>query len=804
MLQTHSPNSPRTRQATLAKAAAAKVRASKPTVATTTTTTTNDENATPAPRTGAKRSLVLDGTSKRTSTNSKKRRKRGSATKRGSPNPYAIMSIMADTGTTISTTNKTPSPVQPVVARRGTKEGGAAAVVAVAATTSVPVASSASRTMLAMETTTTVASNTASKKKKMRKSSSKKKRKKINLGMGLNFNNLMGAMKKDLTKQSKTPPGIPANPIPFEFTAPTTTTSTDVFDFSTSTTHDTAATTLPITAIEATPVKSTQPLQPTRPTRPTLNLSTTASFEHSPQVSSPLNHEQNITTEQTKGSIQRRNSRRLSGIKKNVDSPNTARAKYLAKKAQENKERLSRQMNTPDKKKLVREAQAKKELMKSSKKKKFEQQHGINHDIPSPPSVPTTQVSAVGSAKNRRDSFSARRLSSSSRTEAFNTPNSMASSPRLNMSMESDTSVHMSDFDDFDFNNASTSSLSPNNDDDDDENRYPDTPVSGVSSVCMDDLSLDVATLENNIEEDTCAVKIQQVWKGYRSRTITNPMMTAMRQHHQQQEQQKQLAMEEEERLQALAAHAVAEAKAVALNAKVLADAQAAAQAAAEQAAQEQAKAVAETQRLEVVKKKREQLEQSKRTVLRRQKAAQDALVQRKSQIKMAAATRGYFIRKKKLVTASIAAIVLVQNWQRARLAKRFVAQRQHQQRALLEQRASVLVQRIYRGWQATRQVRSMKAIFHYQTVVVQGCVEIWRKRTEQRVRLHRAAGTCPDKSARRLNTVQLGQLGAKTDDFLDIVLIQCITVFFFGRFFFSPLFVILNLYHFISFHLQC
>ena len=532
MLTTHSPNSPRTRQATLAKAAAAKVRASKPTVGTA-ATTTNDENATPAPRTGAKRSLVLDGTSKRTSTNSKKRRKRGSATKRGSPNPYAIMSIMADTGTTISTTNKTPSPVQPVVARRGTKEGGAAAV-ATATATSVPVASSASRTVLAMETTTTVvASNTASKKKKMRKSSSKKKRKKINLGMGLNFNNLMGAMKKDLTKQSKTPPGTPAIPTPFEFTAPTTT-STDVFDFSTSTTHDTAATTL---STKVTPVKSIQPI---KPTRPTLNLSTTVSFEHSPQVSSPLNHEQNITTEQTKGSIQRRNSRRLSGIKKNVDSPNTARAKYLAKKAQENKERLSKQMNTPEKKRLVREAQAKKELMKSSKKKKFEQQHGINHDIPSPPSVPTTQVSAASSAKNRRNSFSARRLSSGSRAEAFNTPNSMASSPHLNVSMESDTSVHMSDFDDFDFNNASTSSLSPNNDDEEEEeeDRYPDTPVSGMSSVCMDDLSLDVATLENNIEEDTCAVKIQQVWKGYRSRTITNPMMTAMRQQQQQQQQQ--------------------------------------------------------------------------------------------------------------------------------------------------------------------------------------------------------------------------------------------------------------------------
>jgi hypothetical protein len=122
---------------------------------------------------------------------------------------------------------------------------------------------------------------------------------------------------------------------------------------------------------------------------------------------------------------------------------------------------------------------------------------------------------------------------------------------------------------------------------------------------------------------------------------------------------------------------------------------------------------------------------------------------------------RGYFIRKKNRLTSSIAAFALVQHRQRARLAKRFMVQLQHHRRALLEQRASVLVQRIYRGWLAKKKVRAIKAISkaisHYQTALVQSCVEIWRKRTQHWVRLYRATGTCTD--LQRASAIHIGRL---------------------------------------------
>ena len=348
-LQTIQPNSPRTRAKLLAKGAADRIR-SKP--------FTSDENTTPAVKkqntsSTAKRSLSMSRKSS-SSQNSSKRR-RTSAKKRGSPNPYAVTSIMNDI--TLMTNDANGSPPSDVT---------------VAANLPVPAQST-------ITATSTAPPSVSSKKKKKRSKSGKKKKKtrparpaKMMFGMGI-----LTSFSKELAKQTKTPPGTPADLITF---------------------GDSNTTTVEAKASAATSTTTSSPA--------------IATHAHSPAVSSPMALD---ARRQSFSNIQNKTSRRLSGVhkKENTGTPDNERAKWLAQKNQLKKQEMSLKMKSPADKIRIRKAQAKKNLMKSPNRLQFEKDNGIDTSIPSP--------------VDRRASFGAVTLPSST-TKSNSLPASSASS----------------------------------------------------------------------------------------------------------------------------------------------------------------------------------------------------------------------------------------------------------------------------------------------------------------------------------------------------------------------------------------
>ena len=345
-LQTIQPNSPRTRAKLLAKGAADRIR-SKP--------FTSDENTTPAVKkqntsSTAKRSLSMSRKSS-SSQNSSKRR-RTSAKKRGSPNPFSVMSIMNDI--TVMTKDANRSPPSDVT---------------VAANLPVPAQST-------ITATSTAPPSVSSKKKKKRSKSGKKKKKtrpaKMMFGMGI-----LTSFSKELAKQTKTPPGTPADLITF---------------------GDSNTTTVEAKASAATSTTTSSPA--------------IATHAHSPAVSSPMALD---ARRQSFSNIQNKTSRRLSGVhkKENTGTPDNERAKWLAQKNQLKKQEMSLKMKSPADKIRIRKAQAKKNLMKSPNRLQFEKDNGIDTSIPSP--------------VDRRASFGAVTLPSST-TKSTSLPASSASS----------------------------------------------------------------------------------------------------------------------------------------------------------------------------------------------------------------------------------------------------------------------------------------------------------------------------------------------------------------------------------------
>ena len=347
-LQTIQPNSPRTRAKLLAKGAADRIR-SKP--------FTSDENTTPAVKkqntsSTAKRSLSMSRKSS-SSQNSSKRR-RTSAKKRGSPNPFSVSSIINDITVMIKDANRSPP-----------------SDVTVAANLPVPAQST-------ITATSTAPPSVSSKKKKKRSKSGKKKKKntpaKAMFGMSI-----MTSFSKEIAKQTKTPPGTPADLITF---------------------GDSNTTTVEAKASAATSTTTSSPAITTH--------------AHSPAVSSPMALD---ARRQSFSNIQNKTSRRLSGVhkKENTGTPDNERAKWLAQKNQLKKQEMSLKMKSPADKIRIRKAQAKKNLMKSPNRLQFEKDNGIDTSIPSP--------------VDRRASFGAVTLpSSTTTTKSTSLPASSASS----------------------------------------------------------------------------------------------------------------------------------------------------------------------------------------------------------------------------------------------------------------------------------------------------------------------------------------------------------------------------------------
>ena len=218
----------------------------------------------------------------------------------------------------------------------------------------------------------------SSKKKKKRSKSGKKKKKtrpaKMMFGMGI-----LTSFSKELAKQTKTPPGTPADLITF---------------------GDSNTTTVEAKASAATSTTTSSPA--------------IATHAHSPAVSSPMALD---ARRQSFSNIQNKTSRRLSGVhkKENTGTPDNERAKWLAQKNQLKKQEMSLKMKSPADKIRIRKAQAKKNLMKSPNRLQFEKDNGIDTSIPSP--------------VDRRASFGAVTLpSSTTTTKSTSLPASSASS----------------------------------------------------------------------------------------------------------------------------------------------------------------------------------------------------------------------------------------------------------------------------------------------------------------------------------------------------------------------------------------
>ena len=195
--------------------------------------------------------------------------------------------------------------------------------------------------------TSTAPPSVSSKKKKKRSKSGKKKKKtrpaKMMFGMGI-----LTSFSKELAKQTKTPPGTPADLITF---------------------GDSNTNTVEAKASAATSTTTSSPAITTH--------------AHSPAVSSPMALD---ARRQSFSNIQNKTSRRLSGVhkKENTGTPDNERAKWLAQKNQLKKQEMSLKMKSPADKIRIRKAHAQKELMKSENLLQFEKDNGIDTSIPSP------------------------------------------------------------------------------------------------------------------------------------------------------------------------------------------------------------------------------------------------------------------------------------------------------------------------------------------------------------------------------------------------------------------------------------
>jgi hypothetical protein len=180
----------------------------------------------------------------------------------------------------------------------------------------------------------------SSKKKKKRSKSGKKKKKntpaKAMFGMSI-----MTSFSKEIAKQTKTPPGTPAD----------------------------LTTTVEAKASAATSTTTSSPA--------------IATYAHSPAVSILMALD---ARRQRLSNIQNKTSRRLSGVhkKENTGTNDNERAKWLKQKNKQKKQEMSLKMKSPADKIRIRKAHAQKELMKSENRLQFEKDNGIDTSIPSP------------------------------------------------------------------------------------------------------------------------------------------------------------------------------------------------------------------------------------------------------------------------------------------------------------------------------------------------------------------------------------------------------------------------------------